>query len=531
MAMVLVLAVSGFLPADGPPTGPSQGLARERTDPTRPALPPGGGIVSLTCKSPVDGSPQLLLAKIPSQYTPQRKWPLLVTLHGAGEGPLLATEIDAMVQIGPSGRGSIQFSGIGARDVFDSIEFAERLFSIDPDRLCLCGFSMGADAVFQLAFQHPDLWAACVPVCGSSRDLDMVANARHVPFWIHTGGRDTTASAHQAKTVFQTARELGFCAWKYTEHPEMEHDFDINWPEVEQWLLTKRRVTHPGDVRLQVRGLHTDRAYWVQILGIQNYGWPASIQTSIHGQTIAVETTNVLNYALRWNPVLLDMTQEVHVVEAGDEVFRGVPVADRCFYRYGPVDGLRKRPGLSGPLWDVYSSTCVLVPGATSDNPLVAESARRCAWSFTHPPWMDRVAFRIVADQDVSDAALRGANVVLFGNAASNAVLARIEDRLPLHMAGTRISAGPRTWSVPQGGYVLVYPNPLNPEHYVAVFAGNTPEAIDCFEALWPTPLSVPRDIDFGVFQLPPAGGSVSWLATGVFDTNWQWPPRPSQTE
>lgn len=529
LILALTLAVGGLVGDRALAAGTSSHNPRPEQKAARPSFP-SAGIMSLTYKSPVDGSLQPLLAKVPRGYTPERQWPLLVTLHGAGAGPLLATEVDSMVQIAPSGRGSIQSSGIGARDVWDCIALARKLFSIDSDRMYLCGFSMGATAVFDLAFHTPDLWAACVPVCGAWDDMDMVANARHLPFWIHSGRHDTIVPPHAVKAVFDRAGELGLSEWRYTEHPDMEHDFSINWEEVEQWLLAQRRVTHPREVCFRTRTLQSSRAYWVEILAVRDYGRPAFIEARLDGQTITVRAENVANYALWLNSGLIDTTRPVRISEAGRQVLSDRLEEDGCFRRDAPAGGICKRPGLSGPLWDIYSRPCILIYGTGSDDVSPVEAARRCAESFTSPAWMNKVTFRIVADVDVSEADLRDHNVVLFGNAELNSVLARLDERLPVRMAGTSVRAGCREFSVPRGGYVLIYPNPLNPEHYVAVFAGNTADAIDCFAVIWPDFPSVPRDVDFGVFQLPSDSGAVKWLCKGLFDTRWDWPSRRPNT-
>ena len=90
-------------------------------------------------------------------------------------------------------------------------------------------------------------------------------------------------------------------------------------------------------------------------------------------------------------------------------------------------------------------------------------------------------------------------------------------------MSGDRITAKDVQYSGENVGYVLIYPNPVNTNKYVAVFSGNTADAIDCFERIWSRLNSVPRDIDFGIFELTAERGSVKWLLKGLFDSNWGW--------
>lgn len=483
---------------------------------------PEGGVINLTFKSKIDGSLQPLLVKVPKGYTPKKKWPLLVTLHGLGDGPILAAEVESMVQIGPYGRGSVWFTGIGAQDVFEGLDIVQKLFSIDADRVYLCGFSMGAISTFNLGLKYPDIWAACVPVCGRCEDLTLIENARHLPFWVNAGKTDTLQPSKYCKRAYDRAKQLGFSQWKYTEH-EMGHSFDIDWKQVGKWLLTKKRVLSPKRVSFCTKDLGSNRAYWVEVAGIEEYGKSARIDAAIEGQEINIITDNVSNYVLWLNGNLINLFEEVKIVENGVSVFRGLLNKDGCFVKTAQGGTLFKRPGLSGPLWDIYSGPCLLVYGTNSGNQSLIEAAKLCAESFSNPRWMDKVHFRITPDTAVAKKDIAENNIVLFGNAATNKLLAQISDRLPIRMSGNRIAAAGAEFSGENIGFVLIYPNPLNPDKYVSVFSGNIAETVDCFRRIWPRLHSVPKNIDFGIFEFAADGYSVNWRLKGVFGSDWHW--------
>lgn len=488
---------------------------------------PNSAILNLTFKSKIDGSLQPLTVKVPDGYTPKKKWPLLVTLHGLGDGPILATEVNSMVQIGPYGRGSVWFTGIGAHDVFESIEVAKKLFSIDVERLYLCGFSMGGIATFNLGLKYPDMWAACLPVCGRCEDVDLVENGRHLPFWIKTGGRDTMLPPICSKRAYERAKKLGFSQWKYTEYPEMAHSFSIDWRQVEDWLSTKKKVINPKWVSFTIKDLNTNCAYWVEITGLEKYGPRARIDAVIDGQIISVTTDNISGYILRLNNNLVDLNREVEIKENSITVFKGILGDKGCFVKaQGSNNAFIKRPGLSGPLWDIYSGSSILVYGTNCENDSLIKAAKRCAVSFLDPQWMNKVGFRIVPDTAITKQDFVENNLVLFGNVRTNKVLAEISEKLPLQMNGNRIVAGGMEYSGKNIGYVLIYPNPMNHEKYVSVFSGNTADTIDCFDKIWPHLNSNPKNIDIGVFEFIAENDIVKWHLEEVFDTNWDWPSR-----
>jgi pimeloyl-ACP methyl ester carboxylesterase len=485
---------------------------------------PNGGILSMTFRSNIDDSIQPLLVKVPKGYTPEESWPLLVTLHGLGDGPILTPGIEAMAQIGPYGRGSVWYEGIGGQDVFECIEMAKQLLSIDEDRVYLCGFSMGGLGTFELGLKYPHVWAACVPVCGRCNSFDLIENAMYLPFWINTGSKDIMVPSEYSRAAYDRARQLDFSHWKYTEHGDMGHDFSINWKEVEEWLLPRERTKSPGRVSFRTKDIRFNRAYWLEITEIEHYGKLARIDALIDGQRIEIETKNVANYTIRLDDTLLDIDQSIRILENNIEIHNGRLSEDGCFIRARLDENtVIKRSDLSGPLWDIYSNPCLLIYGTYSkDRPLIRAS-KRCAESFRSPPWMGRMNFRVITDKEASERDLTENNIVLFGNAETNKILASVTDKLPIRMEAGKVVVRNMKYSGDNIGYVLIYPNPLNQKKYIAVLAGNSATTIDCFERIWPRFDAVPRVADFGVFGIDPSNDSVTWHVKDIFGTNWDF--------
>jgi hypothetical protein len=136
-----------------------------------------------------------------------------------------------------------------------------------------------------------------------------------------------------------------------------------------------------------------------------------------------------------------------------------------------PNDALWKKPGLQGPIDDAFMDAFVFVrPTGRCRSPQVD--------SWVHGE-MDRAIEhwrrhfrghpRVKDDKDITDEDIAGRNLVLWGDPASNSVLARIADRLPLKYEGAEITAGERRFSAEHHAPILVYPNPLNRSRYVVV--------------------------------------------------------------
>src|SRR5262249_50547202 len=81
---------------------------------------------------------------------------------------------------------------------------------------------------------------------------------------------------------------------------------------------------------------------------------------------------------------------------------------------------------------------------------------------------------RVKDDTQITGADIASSNLVLWGDPDSNALLARVADRLPIKWTPTEIRVGHRTFSAEDHALILVYPNPLNPARYVVLNSGFT---------------------------------------------------------
>lgn len=281
------------------------------------------GIYNMTFRSKIDGSPQPLILKVPEGYLSEKKWPLLVTLHGLGDGPIIASEINSMVQVGPYGRGDTGYKGLGEKDVFECIEFAQKILSIDPNRIYLCGFSMGGQGTFRLGLKYPDMWAACVPVCGKigSKEAYLIENGNNLSFWIHAGSIDEVIFAESVKAIYEVAAKLGYNHWKYSEHENMGHSFDIDWTNVEKWMLRQTKKAKPSHVifNSEVPG----KSYWLEIISKKNEDEKARIEAEIVEQKIILKTKNISDYQINFNFAPITSSQDVTIIENGETIFNG----------------------------------------------------------------------------------------------------------------------------------------------------------------------------------------------------------------
>ncbi|HEU0014232.1 MAG TPA: alpha/beta hydrolase-fold protein, partial [Longimicrobium sp.] len=118
---------------------------------------------------------------VPPEYTPRRRWPVILFLHGAGER---GTDGLAQTQVGlpaairrgverwpaivviPQARPEQSWTGEMERLALSALARTEREYHTDPARVYLTGLSMGGYGTWSIAARHPGRFAALLVVCG-----------------------------------------------------------------------------------------------------------------------------------------------------------------------------------------------------------------------------------------------------------------------------------------------------------------------------------------------------------------------------
>jgi hypothetical protein len=191
---------------------------------------------------------------------------------------------------------------------------------------------------------------------------------------------------------------------------------------------------------------------------------------------------------------------------------------------------LRKRPGLQGPIDDALMDSFLFVsPGGRARHDLV-ETWTRAELDRAVSHWRRQMRgdVRVKPDRDVTDDDIAAHNLILWGDAASNAVIARIIDDLPIRWGEQQITVGEQSFDAATHAPVLIYPNPLNPSRYVVLNSSFTYRDYDYLNNARQTP-KLP---DWAVIDLrePPSSRRPGRIAAAdFFDERWQIkPPRAS---
>jgi len=194
---------------------------------------------------------------LPESYgRQQKKWPLMLFLHGAGER---GDDLEKVKKHGPpkivQTRKDFPFIVVSPQCPEDDwwtkktevlINLLDEIiarYDVDTERVYLTGLSMGGYGSWALASEYPDRFAAVVPICGGG-NRTMSLMLKDVPIWAFHGAKDSVVPAEESKDVVDAINRRGGNA-KLTIYPEANHDSwtqTYNNQELYDWLLEHRRA-------------------------------------------------------------------------------------------------------------------------------------------------------------------------------------------------------------------------------------------------------------------------------------------------
>src|SRR5262249_24602118 len=132
--------------------------------------------------------------------------------------------------------------------------------------------------------------------------------------------------------------------------------------------------------------------------------------------------------------------------------------------------------GLQGPIDDAFMDAFIMVK--PTGMALDAKTGEWVEKEMKHATDHWRKQFRgdapVKKDTEITDADIKNNNLILWGDPQSNAVLAKIAEKLPIKWTDKGITVGKETYKSGENVPVLIYPNPLNPSKYVVINSGFT---------------------------------------------------------
>lgn len=475
----------------------------------KPTWATATGTVARGYVSKVDGSVQPYGLLVPASYKPDHKHRLDFWLHGRDENLTDLHFVNGAIKGRPPftpadtivcslyGRFCNASKFAGEVDLFEALESIKKRYSIDENRICVRGFSMGGASTWHLGAHHAGLWACVAPGAGFAETpvysniykdpvkptpwqetlwhmynaTDYAVNLSNTGLVAYSGEIDPQKAA--ADTMAKALKEEGL-EMIHVIGPKTAHAYEKNAKEevarkVDEFAA-KGRDPNPKRIRFTTWTLRYNDMKWVTVEGLEKHWERARVDAEQDSGKATVTTRNV-------SAISLTAPGLAKVVLDGQEL-AAAPHYHKADGKWAPgaQEGLVKRHGLQGPIDDAFMDSFVMVtptgkPQSDKVGAWVASEQERAIVMWRR---FFRGDARVEKDDAVSDADIASSNLVLWGDPSSNRVLARIADKLPIRWSAGEITVGSQKYPADLHAAVLCYPNPLNPKKYVVLNSGFT---------------------------------------------------------
>lgn len=450
----------------------------------------------------------------------------------------------------------------GETDLFEALESVRKHYGVDENRIFVRGFSMGGASSWHVGAHYADLWAGVAPGAGFAETseyqnltakperpwyerklfglydaTEYALNFFNTPLVAYSGEKDKQIQAAQimARYLAQDGMELAHVIGPDTEHkyhPAAKVEIARRLEEIAR----QGRDPYPQTLRFATRTLRYHRMRWLRLEGLEKHWEKARVDAQVsEAGDIELKLQNVSDLAIHfasggWKgpkdravAVRIDGKVVGNLKPQSDGSLQGRFSRQGGVWQSGGLTGLRKRPGLQGPIDDAfYGSFLMVLPTGSAVSDAVAQWVKSESTAAI-ADWrrIFRGKARVKLDSEVSEADIAGANLVLWGDAKSNRLIARMAEQLPARWSGESLELGGSRCAAQQCVPVLIYPNPLNPARYVVLNSGPTLRG----EANASNSLQTPKLPDWALVDLseapsPQRPGKI--VAADFFDEQWR---------
>jgi hypothetical protein len=548
-----------------------------------------GQSVIRSFRSRIDGTVQPFAVTLPADYgkDARKKWRIDVVLHGRDDGlneaKFLSQHAEARAPAGQDfirlvvfGRGNNAYRWAGETDELEAVNTfiaTERDILkrdlLDPYRMVLRGFSMGGAGTWHIGLHRPDQWCVLGPGAGfvsthgyvkglpdslpSYQEsclriydaVDYAENAFNVPVVAYAGAEDLQRQA--AETILAQLKPLGI-PMTFLKAPGLKHQFPKEWQAKAEAayapFVAKGKPEYPPRVHFVTYTLKYPACAWVEILGLDKHYEKAVVDAVRDEDGFTVRTANVRAFGLTMPPAPAkdqiiridgqtvptkvwlrpDNTYQVYLERKGGkwhEVLAQRIITDR-------TQRPQKVNGMVGPIDDAFRESFLCVRGTgkpwhVATNKYVEADLLRFSREWAK---YFRGEVHIKDDVDVTHEDIATRNLILFGDPGSNLFIAQVLDALPLRWTKDQIAFNGKPFPATNHVPALIYPNPLNPSHYVVLNSGHTFHEAD-FKGT--NALLYPRLGDYAVLRLTAPESdplAVDVATAGLFEEYWQLPKK-----
>ena len=291
---------------------------------------------------------------VPEGYRPEKAYPLIVCLHGAGftgDAYLERWQMrlgENYILACPTLAYGDWWTRTAEQLVLATIRAVTDTYHVDPDRVFLTGMSNGGIGAYLIGAHHAPLFAAIVPMASGLDDVLMpfLENFQNTPLYIIHGKRDQVMPVELSRSIVDTLAELKY-SYVYREHDRIHpmaggHFFPREeLADLVAWLGPQHRNPYPAKLTMVQDASHLLRFGWLRIDATDRIAsftealidrqdeaiksrLYARLDAKIDDNTVAVKSQRVRRYTLYLNDQLVNLSRPVTVITNGTVSFNAV---------------------------------------------------------------------------------------------------------------------------------------------------------------------------------------------------------------
>ena len=292
---------------------------------------------------------------VPPSYSPEKAYPLIVCLHGAGftgEAYLdrwVPRLEDSYILACPTIMGGAWWTRFAEDVILKILDSLSQEYHIDPDRVFLTGMSNGGIGTWIIGAHHPDRFAGIAPMASGLDDVmfPFVENLINTPVYVIHGENDQVMPVRLSRDLVEEMKRHGV-PYEYREHQwTHKHAGGHFFPRQElpaliDWFDGQRRTPVSTHLSIVRDASHVTALSWGRIDATDEIAEFSEnlvdkrdqlIADAIYAKldarvllpnTIEVTTSRVQRYTLFLNEGLVDFSRPVVVKTNGMKAFEGV---------------------------------------------------------------------------------------------------------------------------------------------------------------------------------------------------------------
>lgn len=511
------------------------------------------GIQEWAYLSKVDRTGQPFTLSIPDSYNPSIKWPLVVSMHGAGgnHGSDWGGNHDfPYFRLDVNGRGPMSgYTNLSEVEVLEATEYVQKNWNIDLKAVHLTGGSMGGYGTYILGSRHPDKWATAGPWAGSAAYLP-VENMLNLPTYALHSNDDWVVPVSGSRAAVNRINQIGGTAI-LEETTGLGHDFG-KWVEGKKHMLSWREGRQQSSFnninRVHFTGMDeiSRSAYWASIEEWGNEGKPAILDARFDTYgSLYVDTQNANSIKIALHDSPANTAKPLLVVINGKPI-KNLPsplpknlllkkeLDGWRVYTEAPTETTTIRLHYPGGVSALYHGEPLLIVYGTKGDKKTTEKllnlakicSKRATFSLLEKnqrTLMHHGNIPIKMDSEVTTNDLKNNNLIVLGSTDENRIAQKYKAKLPVNFINSKgiwtiQSSDNQKWSANRSVMGLHFYNPEYPKRLMYWVAAT--------DAAKYTNAEVLKILDAGNLPSPDliiGNENGEMIAARRFDSKWNW--------